>query len=151
MIMDIKHTKEPWFSDGECIWRRNPRELYQNGGGVAGDKPIAIVNKGWHGEEENGYPVFENAKRIVACVNACAEIENKELEAVSYTQLLESHHLLQNQVALAEALVEALSTIRHDAYMDSSYNKTVIEIYEVADKAIMAYDKLSEVNHDTNK
>ena len=51
--------------------------------------------------------------------------------------------------AKVDVLVEALSTIRHDAYMDSSYNKTVIEIYEVADKAIMAYDKLSEVKHDT--
>lgn len=60
-----KFTPGPWFSDSfGNIWRRNPAELYQNGGGVAGDKPIAIVYKGWHRENENGYPVEANAALI---------------------------------------------------------------------------------------
>lgn len=58
---------------------------------------------------------------------------------------------LRAKVASADVLVEALSTIRHDAYMDGSTNKTVIDIYKEADKAIMTYDKLSEVKHGTNK
>lgn len=58
---------------------------------------------------------------------------------------------LRAKVASADVLVEALSTIRHNAYMDGSNNKTVSDIFKVADKAIMTYDKLSEGKHDTNK
>lgn len=58
---------------------------------------------------------------------------------------------LRAKVASAGVLVEALSTIRHNAYMAGSINKTVGEIFRVADKAIITYDKLSEGKHDTNK
>lgn len=76
-----KHTPGPWFSDSfGNIWRRNPNELYQNGGGVAGDKPIAIVYKGWHRENENGYPVEANAAlmadapALLEALEACAVV-----------------------------------------------------------------------------
>ena len=62
-----KHTPGPWFADAEGrIWRRDPSDLYQNGGGVAGDKPLAFVNAGWLGEGVTGYPVKENARLIAA-------------------------------------------------------------------------------------
>lgn len=65
--METKHTPGPWFADSNGrIWRRHPSELYQNGGEVAGDKPIAIVQKGWHGENEQGFPVEANAHLIAA-------------------------------------------------------------------------------------
>lgn len=77
----MSHTKEPWFCDEKgYIWRRHPNELYQNGGGVAGDKPLAICDKGWYGDGEQGYPNTENARRIVACVNACEGIDTDTLE-----------------------------------------------------------------------
>ncbi|MCA7083430.1 hypothetical protein K7G19_07430 [Cupriavidus sp. DB3] len=61
------HTPGPWFADSDGnVWRRPPSDLYQNGGGVAGDKPIATANKGWHGGSEVGYPVEANAKLIAA-------------------------------------------------------------------------------------
>ncbi len=77
----MSHTKEPWFNDENGnIWRRNPKDLYQNGGGVAGDKPLAYCDKGWYGEGEACYPHVENSRRIVACVNACEGITNESLE-----------------------------------------------------------------------
>ncbi|QKS60448.1 hypothetical protein [Cupriavidus gilardii] len=61
------YTKGPWFTDRDGnVWRRPPSDLCQNGGGVAGDKPIATVHKGWHGEREVGYPVEANARLIAA-------------------------------------------------------------------------------------
>lgn len=61
------HTPGPWFHDcNGSIWRRNPDELYQNGGTVAGDRPLATVSKGWHHEGAEGYPVEANARLIAA-------------------------------------------------------------------------------------
>ncbi len=65
--MEAKHTPGPWHVDKECaIWRRPPAELYQNGGGVAGDKPLATVHEGWYGEGVTGYPAQANACLIAA-------------------------------------------------------------------------------------
>lgn len=91
---------------------------------------------------DHGANIYENGEVRFYTLNAF----NKFAEAYHQAKCNEEIQTLRAKV---DVLVEALSTIRHDAYMDSSYNKTVIEIYEVADKAIMAYDKLSEVNHDT--
>lgn len=84
--------------------------------------------------------------RIVACVNACAEIENKELEAVSYAQLLESHQFLKRQVASADVLVEALRLAKV-TFVANKWD--VRNVMEVIDDALATYDKLSEVKHDT--
>ena len=44
-----KHTPGPWYADKRgSIWRRPPADLYENGGGVGGDKLIATAHKGWH-------------------------------------------------------------------------------------------------------
>lgn len=65
--MSAKHTPGPWFADSNGdVWRRSPADLYQNGGGVAGDRPLAAANKGWFGEAETGYPVEANARLIAA-------------------------------------------------------------------------------------
>lgn len=62
-----KHTPGPWFSDaGGRIWRRDPKELYENGGNLAGDKPLATVHRGWHHEGSTGFPVEANARLIEA-------------------------------------------------------------------------------------
>lgn len=61
------HTPGPWFSDERGnVWRRNPADLYENGGGVAGDKPVATAHKGWFGDGFTGYPVTANARLIAA-------------------------------------------------------------------------------------
>lgn len=60
-------TPGPWFADAKGnIWRRPPSDLYQNGGSVAGDKPVAFAFVGWHGENDTGYPVEANARLIAA-------------------------------------------------------------------------------------
>ncbi|NYT76619.1 hypothetical protein H0A71_06415 [Alcaligenaceae bacterium] len=65
--METKFTPGPWFPDEHGgIWRRDPKDLYENGGGVAGDKPLAIVHIGWRGENVQGYPLEANARLIAA-------------------------------------------------------------------------------------
>lgn len=66
-MKETKHTPGPWYKD-ICgrIWRRHPSDLYEYGGGVAGDKPIATVWRGWYGEEEAGFPLEANARLIAA-------------------------------------------------------------------------------------
>ena len=61
-----KHTQGPWYVVGDRIYRRPKHELYEYGGGVAGDKPIAIINKGWFADDEAGFPVEANARLIAA-------------------------------------------------------------------------------------
>lgn len=71
-----KHTPGPWFADQTgMIWRRNPAELYQNGGGVAGDKPLAAIYVGWFGEGKVGYPMMDNAKLIAAAPELLEALE----------------------------------------------------------------------------
>ena len=65
--MTTKHTSGRWFADAKGnIWRRPPSDLYQNGGSVAGDKPLAVAYAGWYGENDTGYPVEANARLIAA-------------------------------------------------------------------------------------
>lgn len=59
-------TPGPWFSDEKGnIWRRPVAELYERGGSVAGDHPIAVVLRG-HPNWEIGFPVEANARLIAA-------------------------------------------------------------------------------------
>jgi hypothetical protein len=71
-----KHTPGPWFADsGGKIWRRDPSELYQNGGGVAGDEPLAWTYEGWSDEGLQGYPVEANARLIAAAPDLLEALE----------------------------------------------------------------------------
>ena len=82
-----KPTPGPWYADkAGAIWRRHPSELYENGGGVAGDKPLAVVQKGWHETCEQGYPVESNARLIAAAPELLGEIES------TYEWLADIHH-----------------------------------------------------------
>ena len=62
-----KHTPGPWYSDSKGnIWRNHPSDLYENGGGIAGDRPLGTAYVGWHGKGEQGYPINANARLIAA-------------------------------------------------------------------------------------
>ena len=86
-------TPGPWFSDRRGnIWRRPLSDLYENGGGVAGDKPLAFVAAGWAGEGVTGYPVEANA-RFIAAANPAAitelldRLEAAEADALEQARL----------------------------------------------------------------
>jgi len=71
-----KHTPGPWYADKNGrIWRRHPSELYENGGGVAGDRRLATVFEGWVNEGEIGYPVQANARLIAAAPDLLAALQ----------------------------------------------------------------------------
>lgn len=81
-----QHTPGPWFSDSEGnIWRRDPKDLYQNGGGVAGEKPLATVHKGWNHPGAVGYPLEANGRLIAAAPELLEALEMIVAEADSYT------------------------------------------------------------------
>ena len=75
-----KHTPGPWSPDKEGrVWRRPLSDLYEYGGTVAGDKPLATVHKGWYDEDQQGYPVNANTHLIAAApdlLEACKDLLN---------------------------------------------------------------------------
>ena len=68
MSAQTQHTPGPWYAD-----RRG--HIWRYGGGVAGDKPLAAVSRGWYGEDESGYPVEANARLIAAAPDLLAVVE----------------------------------------------------------------------------
>lgn len=66
----MKHTKEPWVAE-KTFQGRDSSISDRRGNTIA----IAYQNKNIDGDD------LANAKRIVACVNACEGITNEALEA----------------------------------------------------------------------
>lgn len=61
--MEFKGTKGEWSIKDGLIYRRDWRELYEYGGGVAGEKPICFIsNSDFFQEQERD----ANAKLIAA-------------------------------------------------------------------------------------
>lgn len=73
-----EHTKEPWrvrdeSKSGFGVWVDAPEAMVSNPGGRSYPRQIL---------EDEEYPEkLADARRIVACVNACAGISTAELEA----------------------------------------------------------------------
>lgn len=62
----MSHTKEPWIVNGSIR--------------IESEHEHGIVNDGWIIGDLSGQDAKENARRIVACVNACEGIPTDDLE-----------------------------------------------------------------------
>ena len=74
--MSEKFTPGPWYADkyGK-IWRNVPSDLYEYGGKIAGDMPLALVNRGWYEKDERPYPQQANANLIAAAPDMYEALE----------------------------------------------------------------------------
>lgn len=65
----MNHTKEPWYAIQNPEWENADYRISNK------------ENDNWAAFGQIAYANEANAKRIVACVNACAGITNEALEA----------------------------------------------------------------------
>jgi hypothetical protein len=84
----MNHTKEPWEARRDPSYYGIVSEVY------AGDKFI-LGTGGVHSPSE----LEANTKRIVACVNACADVEDKKLK-LGYVKKLEKENAELRKVLL---------------------------------------------------
>lgn len=84
------HTKEPWIQNHDDV--------------CAGQPFNVLATCSWDGAGDAEFDGEANARRIVACVNACTGIENDELEQVQYAYLLESIKLARSAIWDADNL-----------------------------------------------
>ena len=94
----MNHTKEPWeFGD-----------IYSYGIGFIYGAGIEVAETNGNSLEE----INANAKRIVACVNACARITNEELASNPIYDIKDPFvHDLQQKIKMLEVRIERLNRI----------------------------------------
>ena len=74
--MSEKFTPGPWYADKNGkIWRNIPSDLYEYGGKIAGDMPLAFVSKGWYEKDETPYPQQANSNLIAAAPDMYEALE----------------------------------------------------------------------------
>lgn len=115
--VQASHTKEPWIAEGHCVF------FSANAGGFSlSDCPDS------HG----------NARRIAACVNACAELPQDALDG-GWTALGMSRHA-RNVEKQRDELLAALTELLHRAenFHACNVNFSDFEVAKVAMDAARA-------------
>lgn len=80
----MNHTKEPWHVTQNPEWRN-------------ANYRISNKNDNWAAFGQIAYANEANAKRIVACVNACAGITNEALEKGIVLDSVRLHEAILDQ------------------------------------------------------
>jgi hypothetical protein len=105
----MSHTKEPWqVTEGDLIItdKNAVIAVASSGCGYNGNiRPRTIS------DEQKG----ENARRIVACVNACAGIQNDILENEMFRGAMNSKAYLIDAIQQRDELLEALKKITYQS------------------------------------
>lgn len=143
--MTPQHTQTPWYCEGDAIYD-NP-ECTGN--------PIAHVLSCAYGADDNAV----DARRIVACVNACAGLPTETLETVpGYKAAIEGFHEQRDARLAAEAQRDQLRAMSvenilvdvvpgHDGMGHEVYAKSVDDVYAVLSKLSGEVDEL-EIQRD---
>jgi hypothetical protein len=104
-----EHTKEPWSLNRHGAVIGGPVIEYTNGS--AQSQIAMVVGADWMKEGETS----SNARRIVACVNACVHVSTEALEAAAPGQMKTSLDRLCAEIERIEQqrdqLIEALQSI----------------------------------------
>lgn len=106
--MNTKHTPGPWVIVGG-----NSEEatiVCKPGDGIV--THIARLHDQWICDEHGG-SAFENARRIVACVNACEGISTEALEGWEALHLMNVAHLRQQRDELLLAAQRAFIELEY--------------------------------------
>lgn len=113
----VEHTKEPWLLDGESRHEKTGALL-----GVYFKHPdggrVGMVFSNCLADDDT---CKENARRIVACVNACAGIPTYQLFGVSDApinlgEIIDHIRGQRDELLAALKRVVALSDRKHDAW-----------------------------------
>jgi hypothetical protein len=97
---EVKHVKEPW----EYIC---PNKDHNFARLFSGSRYIGSVTN----SDETRPETIANAKRIVACVNACSGLTNEQLATDEFTGLIRAHSRiaeLEARIAELEAALKSL-------------------------------------------
>ena len=120
-----KHTQEPWQVHHDIDAGEWPMIM---SGGVVDGKIIANVNPKSFccvGGDFVEMPSADNARRIVACVNACAGMRNDELEGGLLIGVMQSKidRLECQRDKLLDAMRQTLAMLRVTSHGPSAANK----------------------------
>jgi hypothetical protein len=103
MTNNTKFTPGPWYSapNGE-VYRRPYTDLYEFGGDVAGDVPIAITYLG-NSDWENKYPRTANANLIATSPELYAELERSHALLDNLRQMYKLTDVTQSVIGIQRA------------------------------------------------
>jgi len=116
----VSHTKEPWADDG-----------FARIGATGSDQ----FNGGFSTAICEGPDKQDNARRIVACVNACAGIPTQDLERVEY-EIAPVFELLVQTTKQRDKLLAALEEICWSRPLGFRETKYSLSVESIAKKAI---------------
>jgi hypothetical protein len=113
-----EHTKEPWIADSHYVI-------------TEGHTPIAYCN---HTDAYDGIGAA-NAKRIVACVNACAGIATGHLEGINAIENPSQTYeeLKQRNAELLQVIKDIQQWVRKD---EISFETIIGAIDDITEQAI---------------